>query len=147
MNHDCLARSLPRAGRRFEPRWLPEPEMFERDRALVIRLGLPGIQRDEIRVTLTEMGLVVEGERKRETKEKDGGRDAIGRPYRRFYRLIPLPDGVRAESVTAGFNAGVLELTVPMMRAAMPVEPRNVPIDGEPDSRTDYLVSTRDSAA
>jgi HSP20 family protein len=103
--------------------------MFERDRALVIRLGLPGMKRDEIRATLTEIGLVVEGARKRQPRRKNDGTHS----YVRVYRLFPLPDGVRAERVTADFSAGVLEVTLPMTPAAVAVKPRHVPITGDSD--------------
>ena len=128
--------SLRPVGRHVEPRWLPDPEMFERDRALVVRLALPGMTRNGISATVTAVGLVVEGERKREPNENNDGMYATEPRYRRFYRLIPLPDGAKAESVTASFKDGALEFTVPMAPAARAVETRKVAIECESDSET-----------
>jgi HSP20 family protein len=107
--------------------WAPPVEIFERDNNLVVRAELPGTEPDDIRVDVTDDGLVIAGERRREREEpREGGyrREIV---YGRFYRLIPLPEGVNTDQVQARINNGVLEIEMPMAeerhrRRSIPVE-------------------------
>ncbi len=75
---------------------------------------------------MTDEGLVIEGERKREEAEQREGYYRSERSYGSFYRVIPLPEGVKAEQAKARFENGVLEVTVPVPEAAR--KAREIPI-------------------
>lgn len=93
--------------------WSPQVEMFERDNQLVLRADLPGLTKDDVNVELANDGITIEGERKNEHEEKHEGYYRSERSYGKFYRRIPMPEGVKAEDARASFRDGVLEITMP----------------------------------
>jgi HSP20 family protein len=93
--------------------WMPDIEMFSRNNELVIRADLPGLTRDDIKVDVTEDCLTIQGERKREHEEEQGGVYRCERSYGSFYRELPLPEGAITEQAKAAFKDGVLEVTMP----------------------------------
>jgi HSP20 family protein len=110
--------------------WMPSLEMIERDHTLVIKLDLPGLKKEEVNVSFTDEGLVVEGERMHEVECKKNEWFTTERTYGHFYRLVPLPEGVNYKEVKATFKNGVLEVMVPVP-AAVAKTPYKVPIEGE----------------
>jgi HSP20 family protein len=107
--------------------WTPALEVLEREDSLVVRAELPGIGEDDVKLRLTDEGLVMEGERKAETAERREGLFGSERSYGRFRRVVPLPEGVEAESVKASFKNGVLEVILPL-RADRP-RSRRIPVE------------------
>jgi HSP20 family protein len=90
----------------------PQVEVQERDGKIVVRADLPGMSKDDVRIEARDNTLILEGERKQEKKEDRDGFFVTERTYGRFYRAIPLPEGVDAEKAKASFHDGVLELTI-----------------------------------
>jgi HSP20 family protein len=107
--------------------WSPAVEVFERDNNMVVRAELPGLSKEDVKVEMTDEGLVIQGERKREKEEEREGWYRSERSYGHFYRLIPLPEGVNAEQAKARFENGVLEVTTPIPESAQ--RRRNIPIE------------------
>jgi HSP20 family protein len=97
-----------------ESGWSPKIDIFERDNRLVTRVDLPGTKKEDVSVEVTDGHLALSGERKRETEEKKDNVYRREREYGRFYRAVPLPDGVKLEDVKATFADGVLEVSVPL---------------------------------
>jgi HSP20 family protein len=93
--------------------WSPQVEMFERDDELIVRADLPGLTKDDVKVEVGADGITIEGERKQEDQEQGEGYYRSERAYGKFYRTLPLPDGVDAEDASATFRDGVLEVTMP----------------------------------
>lgn len=120
-----------RARGELEFPWVPELEVFERDNHLTVRLDVPGLKKEEIAVKVTENGLTIEGERKHEKEEKKNNWHRTERTYGKFFRLIPLPEGVKAAEVTATFKNGVLEITAPLPAGVVEPPAHNVEIRGE----------------
>jgi HSP20 family protein len=108
--------------------WVPPVEVRERDGNLVVSAELPGLNKDEVKVEVTNEGLVIKGERKREQEEDRGGIHRSERSYGAFYRLIPLPEGATIEQAKAQFNNGVLEVRVPVPKSQE--KTRQIPIEG-----------------
>jgi HSP20 family protein len=107
--------SLARAAALGESgRWLPKIDVFEKDGRLVARADLPGMKKEDVSVEITDNQLVLSGERKRESEETQDTFYRREREYGRFYRAIPLPEGVKVEDVKATFADGVLEVSVPL---------------------------------
>ena len=95
--------------------WTPAIEAFERDRQLVVRADLPGLSPEDVRIEVTDDGLLIEGERRQEMEaEEEGGVYRSERVYGRFSRFLTLPDGVDADKAQARFDNGVLEISIPM---------------------------------
>jgi HSP20 family protein len=116
--------------------WSPQVEMFERDGELVLRADLPGLSKDDVNVELADNALTIEGERRAERKEKREGFYSSERSYGKFYRRMPLPQGVNTEDARASFRDGVLEVTMPAPKAETKTA-RKLEISGEaqPKSR------------
>lgn len=93
--------------------WSPQVEMFERGKNIVVRADLPGLTKDDVNVEVADNGITIEGERKNEDNKKGDGYYRSERMYGKFYRRLPLPDGVNAEDAQATFHNGVLEVTMP----------------------------------
>src|SRR5438105_882793 len=91
--------------------WMPPLEMTERDHYLMIKLDLPGLKKEDIGVSVTDEGLVIEGERTQETENEKNDWFTTERTYGHFYRVVPIPDGVNYKEVKATFSTGVLEIT------------------------------------
>jgi HSP20 family protein len=107
--------------------WTPSVEVFQQDNNLVVRAELPGMDPGDVRIEITDDGLVVEGERRREHEERLEGGYRSEIEYGRFYRLIPLPEGANIDQAQARLNNGVLEVMIPMaeerrQRRSIPVE-------------------------
>jgi HSP20 family protein len=107
--------------------WAPAIEVAEREGNYLIEAELPGLKPEDVRVEVTEDSLVLEGERKWEEESKQGGMQRSERRYGRFYRAIPLPEGVNPEQVRARFENGVLQVTVPMPQTQS--SSRQIPIE------------------
>jgi HSP20 family protein len=98
--------------------WSPPVEMFERNNELVLRADLPGLTKDDVQVELSHDGITIAGERKNEQEDKREGYYRSERSYGKFYRHLPVPDGVNPEDAKATFRDGVLEVTMPALKHA-----------------------------
>jgi HSP20 family protein len=94
--------------------WYPEIDVFERDNRLVTKIDLPGINKEDVKVEVTDGQLVISGERKSEAEEKGEEFYRCEREYGSFYRSVPLPKDAKLEDVKAIFADGVLEVSVPV---------------------------------
>jgi HSP20 family protein len=97
-----------------EAGWYPEIDVFQKDNRLVIKIDLPGMKKEDVKVEVTDGHLAISGERQRETEEKGREFYRCERESGSFYRAVPLPEGVRLEDVKATFADGVLEVSVPL---------------------------------
>jgi HSP20 family protein len=101
----ALARGVPGL-------WAPQIEMFEQDGELIVRADLPGLTKDDVDVEIDNDAITIEGERRSEQDENRDGFYRTERSYGKFYRRLPLPDGVESENANATFRDGVLEITM-----------------------------------
>jgi len=114
----------------FYPKmWAPEIEVFERDEKFVVRVDLPGLTKEDVKIEVTHDELTIEGERKLEKEEKKEGLHRTERTYGRFYRRLWIPEHVKAENAVAAFKNGVLEIEMPAI-AVPEVKKRTVAITG-----------------
>jgi HSP20 family protein len=107
----------------------PPIEVLERDGHLMVRAELPGLTKDDVHVEVTDEALTIEGERRAEHEERQGGFFRSERRYGTFRRHIPLPEGVNAEQVTATFKDGILEIAMPAPQQQ--ARGRRIEIQGE----------------
>jgi HSP20 family protein len=94
---------------------------------MVVTAELPGLNKEDVKVEMTEDALVIRGERKTEHKEDHDGFHTTERSYGRFYRSIPLPEGAKTEEVKAELADGVLKVSIPSPE--MKKLPREVPVE------------------
>ena len=110
--------------------WSPQVEMFERGKNIVVRADLPGMTKGDVNVEIADNSITIEGERKSEIKDKGEGYYRSERMYGKFYRRVPLPDGVKADDAEATFSNGVLEITMPATKPEQK-KSRKLQIGGE----------------
>lgn len=88
-------------------------EVAESDQAMEVTAELPGLDADEIELTLSEGILTVKGE-KRDTREQKGKDYYVSeRRYGSFSRAFRVPDSVDEGKISASFDQGVLSITLP----------------------------------
>lgn len=105
---------MPRGwGQTGQGMWMPQIEAFERNGQFIVRADLPGLNKDNVKVEITDNVLTLQGERKQEHEENREGFHRSERSYGSFYRTIPLPEGVHGEAAKASFRDGVLEISMP----------------------------------
>jgi HSP20 family protein len=102
--------------------YLPDIEVLEKDGAMVVRVDLPGIKKEDVSIEVNDNSLVVKGERRKEMKEEREGYYRSERSYGSFYRSIPFRDGIEANDAKATFNDGVLEITLKTRKNVRQIE-------------------------
>jgi HSP20 family protein len=92
--------------------WAPKLETFQKGDKFIVRAELPGIDKNDVQVEVTEGQATIQGERRQEHDEESEGVFRSERSYGSFYRTVPLPEGVIPESAEASFRNGVLEIAI-----------------------------------
>jgi len=100
--------------------WVPSVDVSETDGEYQIKAEIPDVKKEDVRVTLEDGVLTIQGERKQEKEEKDKKYHRIERSYGSFVRSFTLPDLVDEEKVKAEFKDGVLNLKLPKSEKAKP---------------------------
>lgn len=100
-------------GERVADWFAPRAEAKASDAFYEITMELPGVDKDDIDISLHEGVLVVKGEKHCERKEEGEGYFFSEREYGRFQRTFRLPGDVHDEKVSADFSNGVLKIRVP----------------------------------
>jgi HSP20 family protein len=115
-------------------RWLPATDLVESDTHYVLRADLPGVSEADINVELDHNVLTISGERKSEHADRKPGYYRVERTSGSFRRSVRLPEGVDGEAITATFDRGVLEVTVPKPQQAQPHKVQITVGAGEPEA-------------
>jgi len=88
----------------------PKVELRETDKGYSVRAEIPGISESDVNVTLRENNLILEGEKKSETKKEERGHYFSEFSYGGFYRSIPLEEEVNPDKVKAIYRNGILHV-------------------------------------
>jgi len=112
--------------------WLPAMEIVEKDNALLVTAELPGVNKNDVNITLEDGVLTITGEKKEETEQgKDGSRYHMWeRKYGSFKRAFTLPKEIDAEKITATFENGILSVVLPKTEKAK-VQGKKITIGGK----------------
>jgi HSP20 family protein len=96
-------------------------DLYETDDNLVVETSLPGINPDDVDISIVGNTLTIKGETKHEAEKEEKGRYHYReRRYGAFRRSIILPTGVNTDAAEAVFEKGVLKLTLPKVEEAKP---------------------------
>ncbi len=93
--------------------WTPSVDISETDTAYMIKGEIPGVDRENVKVTIEDGMVTISGERKQEKEEKDKKFHRIERSYGSFMRSFRLPDNVDESAVKAEFKDGMINVTLP----------------------------------
>jgi HSP20 family protein len=97
---------------------VPALDVFEEKDELVVKAELPGMEKDNVEVNLTDHTLTIKGEKKKEEEVKEEKYYRSERSYGSFVRTLQLPADVQADKVKASFKNGVLEVRLPKTEEA-----------------------------
>jgi len=100
--------------------WAPALDVHEDKDNFVIRAELPGLEREDIEVSLQDGALIISGERKFEKTEEGVEVHRQERYYGKFQRALTLPTAVAGDKVKAVYKDGVLMVTLPKAEEAKP---------------------------
>lgn len=100
--------------------WTPSVDISETDGEYQIKAEIPDVKKEDVKVTLEDGVLTLQGERKYEKEEKGKKFHRIERSYGSFVRTFSLPDVINEEKVKAEFKDGVLNLHLPKSEKAKP---------------------------
>lgn len=108
--------SMPRL---FEDRDLsPSVDIFEDGDEVVVKTELPGMEKDNININLTENAITLSGEKKKEEKVERKNYYHLERSYGSFSRSFNLPSEVLTDQAKASFKNGLLEVRIPKTEEA-----------------------------
>ena len=108
--------------------WSPAVDIYENaTQDVVIKAELPGFTREGIKVTFEHDVLTIEGDRQIESGVSREQFQRIERQYGAFRRSFTLPPSVDSTRAQAGFQDGVLTITLPRREDT---KPRQIPING-----------------
>jgi HSP20 family protein len=101
-------------------RFVPATDLVETETHYVLRADLPGVSEDDISIELDHNVLTVRGERHSQHESNENGYRRLERTSGSFRRSVRLPQGVDADAISATFDRGVLEVSVPKPEQAQP---------------------------
>ena len=102
------------------PAWMPPLDISERKDAYLITVELPGVELDDVQITMEGSLLTIQGERHFAHDSSEQQFHRIERRYGSFRRSITLPAHVIADAVQATAGGGVLQILVPKAEEAKP---------------------------
>ncbi len=102
--------------------FMPAVDINEDTNNLYFIIELPGLAKDDVKLTVSEGVLSIRGEKKREEEHEDRNFYRMERSYGEFVRQFTLPEGVKEEDIEADFKDGVREIMVPKKEPSKPKE-------------------------
>lgn len=123
--------------------FMPRVELKDNGTSYTLSAELPGLKEEDINVSLEDNALILQGERKNETKKEGKGFYRSEFSYGSFYRAIPLASDVNAETVEASYDNGVLKVTMDKV-PEIENKSKKIPITkGQKESPVDTKSSTK----
>jgi HSP20 family protein len=100
--------------------WTPSVDISETEGEYQIQVEIPDVKKDDVKITLEDGVLTIQGQRKQEKEQQSTKYHRIERSYGSFARTFSLPDVIEVEKVKAEFQDGVLHLHLPKSEKAKP---------------------------
>ena len=100
--------------------WMPTVDISETEGEYLIKAELPEVRKEDVKVTVENGVLTLQGERRQEKEEKGKRFHRVERSYGSFVRSFSLPDSVDGSAVTADYKDGVLSLHLPKSEKVKP---------------------------
>lgn len=93
--------------------WAPAVDIAETPKEYTVKAELPGVKKEEVKVSVENGVLTISGERRSEHEEKDARVHRVERTYGAYSRSFSLPENVQQDAITAESNDGVLTVHLP----------------------------------
>ncbi len=98
--------------------WKPAVDIAESAEEFVANVELPGVDKNDIKITMQENVLTIRGEKAQEKNEKDANYHRVERFYGSFQRSFELPGNVRNDKIDAEYKDGILTIRLPKAEEA-----------------------------
>ena len=108
--------------------WRPPVDIYETDDGIVLKVELPGVNKDDVSVEIKDNVLTLKGERLLDPEIKDEHYYRKERSFGKFYRSLSLQDPIKAGLIKASFKDGVLTVEVPRSEKE---KPKKISVDIE----------------
>jgi HSP20 family protein len=92
--------------------WAPSVDISETDAAYLIKGEIPGVKKEDVKVTIQDGMLTIQGERKHEKEEKGKKFHRVECSYGNFMRSFQMPDDADENNVKAEFKDGMINVTL-----------------------------------
>ncbi len=102
--------------------WMPLTDITEDKDNFILKLDLPGVSKEDVKISFNDGQLSISGERKQEKETKESKFHRVERVYGRYYRSFTLPSQIKTDKIDAEFKDGQLTITVPKAEEAKPKE-------------------------
>ncbi len=96
-----------------EVSWRPRMDVSETDSQYLVTLDLPGVNPDQVDISVTDNQLTIRGERKEEKETKEKTFHRVERSYGSFFRTMMLPPGCDPSKIDASSRDGVINISIP----------------------------------
>jgi len=100
--------------------WIPAVDVAENNDSYIIKAELPGMSKDDVKITLENNVLTIRGEKKNESEKKENNYHRVERSYGMFERSFTIPGSIKTNDIDAQYKDGVLTLTLPKAEEAKP---------------------------
>ena len=97
---------------------LPRVDVIDREEEIVVRAEVPGVDKDNLEVTLSDNTMTLKGSTRHEEKEEKGNYYRCEISQGSFARTVALPAEVDGAKAKARFQDGLLEVTLPKVTPA-----------------------------
>jgi HSP20 family protein len=104
------------------PKVYPAADIAENKDSFVITAELPGLKKEDVKVTLQNNILTISGEKKMESEQKGQTYHRVERSFGTFFRTFELPIPVDSGKIQADFKDGILSISMPKVEEAKPRE-------------------------
>jgi len=102
--------------------WSPLVDIIDEKDQIIAKAELPGVNKEDIKVTLNDNTLTIRGERKEEQETKKENYYCCERVHGNYSRTISLPVNIDKEKIKSSFKNGVLEIILPKAKESKPKE-------------------------
>lgn len=102
--------------------WSPSCDIYETENEIVVKAEIPGVKKEDVKLSVQDNVLTLSGERKFEEETKKENYVRVERGYGSFTRSFTLPPSVDAKKISAEFKDGLLEVKLPKLEEAKPKE-------------------------
>lgn len=98
--------------------WLPAVDVAEQDDQYLVKVELPGVSKDEVKVAMEDNVLTIRGEKRQEKETKKSNFHSVERSYGSFQRSFTLPGTIKSDKIEASFRDGILIVSLPKAEEA-----------------------------
>jgi len=128
---------FPEQGNVITSTWFAPTDVSEDENSLRITMELPGVDPDDVRLSLENNVLTIRGEKKQQIDDNSERVHRFERTYGMFERTFVLPNTVDTDRIDARYENGVLHVSIPRAERAKPREIRvNAANSGSSQIRT-----------